>query len=98
MFGAQSVEREKPTAAANPFLDNPFAKAFQDMMAGMNPQQPTKAPEPPKDEAKEQTAGYMDMLNSMFDSGLEVQKSYQKNLESIFDAYRPKAPSPSSKP
>ncbi|MDR7143257.1 DUF937 domain-containing protein [Rhizobium sp. BE258] len=97
MFSVPKPEPEKATA--NPFLDNPFAKAFQDMMAGMNqPQQPTKAPEPPKDEAKEQTAGYMDMLNSMFDSGLEVQKSYQKNLESIFDAYRPKAPSPSSKP
>jgi hypothetical protein len=35
------------------------------------------------------------MLNAMFDSGLEVQKSYQKNLEAIFEAYRPKsAPSP----
>jgi len=97
MFSVPKPEPEK--AAANPFLDNPFAKAFQEMMAGMNqPQQPAKAPEPPKDEAKEQTAGYMDMLNTMFDSGLEVQKSYQKNLESIFDAYRPKAPSPSSKP
>ncbi len=97
MFSVPKPEPEKATA--NPFLDNPFAKAFQDMMAGMNqPQQPAKAPEPPKDEAKEQTAGYMDMLNTMFDSGLEVQKNYQKNLESIFDAYRPKDTPPASKP
>jgi hypothetical protein len=34
----------------------------------------------------------MDMLNTMFDSGLEVQKSYQKNMEAIFDTYTPKAP------
>ena len=86
----------KPEAApqpANPFLDNPFAKAFQEMMAGF--QQPAaKAPEPPKEEPKAGDS-YTEMLNAMFDSGLEVQKSYQKNLEAIFEAYRPKsAPSP----
>ncbi len=36
---------------------------------------------------------YMDMLNSMFDSGLEVQKSYQKSMEAIFETYMPKTPS-----
>jgi len=95
MFSVPKPEAEKATA--NPFLDNPFAKAFQDMMAGMNPQQP-KAPEPAKDAPKEQAAGYMDMLNTMFDSGLEVQKNYQKNLEAIFESYRPKDTPPASKP
>lgn len=28
----------------------------------------------------------------MFDSGLEVQKNYQRNLEAIFETYRPKPP------
>ena len=27
------------------------------------------------------------MVNTMFDSGLEVQKSYQKSMEQIFDSY-----------
>ena len=27
------------------------------------------------------------MMNTMFDSGLEVQKSYQKSMEQIFDTY-----------
>jgi len=49
--------------------------------------------EPPKDEPKAKPAAgvdmaaYTDMLNAMFDSGLEVQKNYQKNMETIFDNY-----------
>jgi hypothetical protein len=89
MFSVPKPEPEK--AASNPFLDNPFTKAFQEMMAGMTPQPQQKAPEP-KEEAKAETEGYMDMLNTMFDSGLEVQKSYQKNMEAIFDSYMPKPP------
>ena len=27
------------------------------------------------------------MINTMFDSGLEVQKNYQKSMEQIFDSY-----------
>ncbi len=87
MFGADSVKREKP-APNNPFLDNPFAKAFQDMMKNF----PMPA-EPPKEEPKAKPAAgidmaaYTEMFNAMFDSGLEVQKSYQKNMEAIFDSY-----------
>ncbi|MBB4568617.1 DUF937 domain-containing protein [Rhizobium leucaenae] len=92
MFGAQPVEREKP-AAANPFLGNPFAKAFQDMMRNF----PMPA-EPPKEAPKAKPApaapgvdmaAYTEMFNAMFDSGLEVQKNYQKNMEAIFDSYMP---------
>ena len=85
-----SVPKPEPQPQpANPFLDNPFTKAFQEMMAGL--QQPAaKAPEPPKDAPKAENDSYTEMLNAMFDSGLEVQRSYQKSLEAIFEAYRPK--------
>jgi len=87
MFGADQVKHGK-AAPTNPFLDNPFSKAFQDMMRNF----PMPA-EPPKDEPKAKPAAgvdmaaYTDMLNAMFDSGLEVQKNYQKNMETIFDNY-----------
>ena len=89
---------KKPAAAAGaakPFFDNPFAKAFQDMAtaygaaAGGKPAesaaQPTK--EDPKPAAGDDQASFTAMMNSMFDSGLEVQKGYQKSMEQIFDSY-----------
>ncbi len=94
MFGTDSVKREKP-APTNPFLDNPFAKAFQDMMKNF--------PMPPKEEPKAKPAAgvdmaaYTEMFNAMFDSGLEVQKSYQKNMEAIFDSYLNTQDKPASK-
>ncbi|MBX4998050.1 DUF937 domain-containing protein [Rhizobium lentis] len=96
-----SMPKQEPAPAPNPFLDNPFAKAFQEMMAGLGQQpagkQPAaKAPEAPTEEAKTNAESYTEMLNAMFDSGLEVQKSYQRNLEAIFETYRPK-PSPETK-
>jgi hypothetical protein len=93
MFSAPKPE--PAPQSANPFLDNPFAKAFQEMMAGLA-QPPTKAPEPQKGDAgpKAEADSYAEMLNAMFDSGLEVQRSYQKSLEAIFDSYRPQSPSP----
>jgi hypothetical protein len=98
MFGAQTPERD--SAAGNPFLDNPFAKSFQDMMRGF----PFTA-EPPKEQPSKSgapafdVAQYSTMLNTMFDSGLEVQKNYQKSMESIFEGFaQPSDPSPSPKP
>ena len=60
-----SVPKPEPQPQpANPFLDNPFAKAFQEMMAGL--QQPAaKAPEPPKDAQKGENDSYTEMLNAM---------------------------------
>ena len=82
---------QKPQATAqpgNPFADNPFAKAFQDMMSGQFPAPPQpKAEEAPQPEPSP-AASYAEMMNAMFDSGLEVQKSYQKSMEQIFDGYR----------
>ncbi|MDM9623836.1 DUF937 domain-containing protein [Rhizobium sp. S96] len=95
MFSVPKPEPEKP--AINPFLDNPFAKAFQEMMGNLGKPVAPQQPEPPKAEAKAETESYMDMLNTMFDSGLEVQKSYQKSMEAIFETYMPKAP-PASPP
>lgn len=94
MGGAQTP---KPAANANPFMDNPFAKAFQDMMGGNFGQgaaaQPAAAP---KETAKsagetEPAQAMVSMINSMFDSGLEVQKNYQKSMEQIFETYMTKA-------
>ncbi|MGM5053698.1 DUF937 domain-containing protein [Rhizobium sp. 814_E9_N1_1] len=95
-----SVPKPEATSQPNPFLDNPFAQAFQEMMGGLG-QQPaaqtkTKAPEAPKEEAKINTDSYTEILNAMFDSGLEVQKNYQRNLEAIFETYRPKSSSETS--
>jgi hypothetical protein len=92
MMGGQ--KKPEPQAAANPFLDNPFTKAFQDMATAYTAQmtgQPAEAakpqPEPTKAPEKEAQESFAAMVNTMFDSGLEVQKSYQKSMEQIFDTY-----------
>ncbi|THV16692.1 DUF937 domain-containing protein [Rhizobium rhizophilum] len=92
MMGGQ--KKPEPQAAANPFLDNPFTKAFQDMasaytaqMTGQPAEAPKAAPEPAKTPENEAQEGFAAMMNTMFDSGLEVQKSYQKSMEQIFDTY-----------
>ncbi|OWV82655.1 hypothetical protein ATY75_27155 [Rhizobium sp. N122] len=92
-----AVPKAEPAPQPNPFLDNPFAKAFQEMMAGLGQppaakQPAARTPEAPKGEAKVNADSYTEMLNAMFDSGLEVQKTYQRNLEAIFETYRPKPP------
>jgi hypothetical protein len=92
MMGGQ--KKAEPQAASNPFLDNPFTKAFQDMataytaqMTGQTAEAPKAAPEPAKAPEKDVQEGFAAMMNTMFDSGLEVQKSYQKSMEQIFDTY-----------
>lgn len=70
----------KKEAAANPFTDNPFAKAFQEMFAGV----------PAPAEKTEGTAAdaLKGLVNTMFDTGLEMQKDYQRNVESVFETMR----------
>ncbi|MGG7516382.1 DUF937 domain-containing protein [Allorhizobium undicola] len=81
------VKTAPETKATNPFLDNPFAKAWTDMVSASMGQTP-KAPEPPKPEPQAEAGEAMrNMVNTMFDSGLEVQKSYQKSMEQIFETY-----------
>jgi hypothetical protein len=90
MWGLDKPEQPQPSSA-NPFADNPFTKAFQDMMGGAFPNQSPSAaapaPEKPREAPAAEPNPYRDVLNNMFDSGLEVQKSYQKNMEAIFDTY-----------
>lgn len=66
-------------AAANPFLEM-FASASQ-----------PAAPAAGAGEGGPQTAQAQDsfgnIVSGMFDSGIEVQKAYQKSVESIFDSY-----------
>jgi hypothetical protein len=78
MWGLEKPEKPQP-AALNPFVDNLFAKSFQEMMeSGFD--RTAEKPEAPSNPL-------VDALNSMFDSGLEVHKTYQKNMEAIFDRY-----------
>ena len=107
MWGLEKPKAPEP--AANPFLDNPFTKAFQEMMAksmaamtsAAAPEAkpaPQAKPEEAKGEAapKPDLSQFQSVLNSMFDSGVEAQKAYQKNMEAIFESYlKTTSPQPS---
>jgi hypothetical protein len=79
---------DNPFAQAS-FVDNPFGKAVQEMMAGgFAFGRPTASPAgTAKDNSAAATNAYQDMMNSMFDTGLEVQKSYQASMEALLDRY-----------
>ncbi|OAP40951.1 hypothetical protein AU381_03410 [Sinorhizobium glycinis] len=64
------------------FADNPFVKAFQDMMGNGG-----KAAEKKPDE-NPALAQFSQMMNSMFDTGLVMQKEYQKNIDALFESYK----------
>jgi hypothetical protein len=77
---------------ADPFGTGAFMKMMQTFMTP----QAAEKPVAPQAEAKPETAEavnpadasqYSELVSSMFDSGLEVQKSYQKSMEQIFDSY-----------
>lgn len=88
---------QTPPAPANPFLDNPAAKAFNEMLANtfaaFTPSKPAAQQAPKasaKTDAEEAPASlhaYGDLVRQMFDGGIEVQKTYQRNVEAIFDSY-----------
>lgn len=105
MFGVKPSQPQPAPAAGNPFFDNPFAKAFQEMMAsytGTASAPKGEAAKPagkPADQGTEASEQFTSMVNAMFDSGLEVQKSYQKSMEQIFESYLDKAgEAPDEKP
>jgi hypothetical protein len=83
---AEATGMAKKPQPSNPFTDNPFAKAFQDMMAGMagQPAEGAKPSAPAGSPADSLTT----FVNTMFDTGLEMQKDYQRNVESIFETIR----------
>lgn len=64
--------------------ENPFLAMF----AGM-PGRPAQADKPADDERETEASkgSFPDLMGQMFDSGIEVQKAYQKSVESIFDGY-----------
>lgn len=86
MQAAQAFFGTKTEAPANPFADNPFAKAFQEMMAGMAGQ-PAAAEKPSESEGSP-AESLKSLVNTMFDTGLEMQKDYQRTIESIFETMR----------
>ncbi len=89
---------QKPDAPANVFTDNPFAKAFQGMVAGMSGQQ--QAAEPTKAGGSEGSPAdaLKTFVNTMFDTGVEMQKDYQRNIESVFETMRDHTATPSDTP
>lgn len=79
MFGG-TQQAPKAQEPADPFGTLAFMKAMENMMTGGTAK--------PKEEPKAiDLSQYTGMFNTLFDSGLEVQKSYQKNMESILDSY-----------
>jgi hypothetical protein len=88
MWGLDKPQQPPPSGQAS-FADNPFGKAVQEMMAGgFAFGQPTASPAgAAKDNSAAATNAYQDMMNSMFDTGLEVQKSYQTSMEALLDRY-----------
>jgi len=79
-FGAAKAQ-EKPKAP-DLFADNPFFKAFQDMTR-TGTGTPEKSPE-----QNPAFAQFSQVMNTMFDTGLEMQKEYQKNIDALFESYR----------
>ncbi|MBB4952420.1 hypothetical protein H4S14_000462 [Agrobacterium vitis] len=99
MMGMAQAKPAPKQQQANPFLDNPYAKAWQDMLNTTLGQTPETQPKPEPDARQSMS----EMINTMFDSGLEVQKNYQKSMEKIFETYTtdqkssPATPKPSEK-
>jgi len=93
MFGG-GQQRQPQQGGSNPFTDNPLGQIFQDMLGGaMGGGQAREAPEPEQQPDPDRMPSgrkrnpYDDLFGNMFDAGKEVQKGYQKNMESIFDQY-----------
>ncbi|MDZ7603118.1 MAG: DUF937 domain-containing protein [Hoeflea sp.] len=91
MFGGAQKRQPQP-GAGNPFGDNPLGQIFQDMLGGAmggaeRRQAPEPEPEPERMPSGRARNPYDDLFGKMFDSGREVQKGYQKSMDSIFDQY-----------
>lgn len=81
---------KKPEPEADPFGTGAFMKMMQGFMtapAGQAGAAPKPEAKPADAEKPVDLSKYSDFVGSLFDSGLEVQKSYQKNMEQIFDGY-----------
>lgn len=67
----------------DPLADNPFFKAYSDMMTVMSGKNPDEQATAPK--ADSPADSWAKLVNTMFDTGLEMQRDYQKSIEGIFD-------------
>lgn len=86
MFGGSGPTK----AMADAFADNPLAKAMTEMMAPFAAayqagQTPASAQF--SHSATESMTAMADHFRSMFDSGVDAQKSYQKSLEATIEAF-----------
>ncbi|MDP3523113.1 MAG: DUF937 domain-containing protein, partial [Hoeflea sp.] len=84
MFGGAQKRQPQP-GASNPFGDNPLGQIFQDMLGGaMGGGQARQAPDPEPERMPSGRARNPDddLFGKMFDSGREVQKGYQKSMDS----------------
>lgn len=97
MKAMQDMVTAKPGAkaeTADPFSLNPLVKSFQEMMASAmaTPSASAHAEKPGKDDANTGSGdAYQSFVDALFDSGLDVQKSYQANLDAIFEQSKPKS-------
>ncbi len=82
----QPKPAEKRPEPADLFAANPFMKAFQDMMTASGASAGKEKPA-----EKGPLAPFSEMVGSMFDSGIEAQKEYQKAIDGLFETYRTKA-------
>lgn len=87
MFGGGGKTRSE---AADPF-DNPLGQIFKDMVGGGKTTGRTSETAP-RERSDTMPSGrkrnpYDDLFGNMFDAGKEMQKGYQKSMESIFDQY-----------
>lgn len=81
---AQSFQSFLRQASTQSGAANPFFAMFASMNQQNKPE--AKADEAPRASEAGQDA-FGNLMNQMFDSGIEVQKAYQKSVESIFDSY-----------
>ena len=82
-FFGMGKPAEKQQAAPDVFAANPFVKAFQDMMSSG-----TASGASSQAQQKDPMAAFSEMFGTMFDSGLEAQKDYQKRIDALFETYR----------
>ena len=84
MFAPKPAASDPSADATNAFANNPFFQMFQAAMAtGSKPaEEKTESGDQPQ-----ASSAFADMVNQMFDSGIEVQKNYQKSMDAIFDTY-----------
>lgn len=71
-------------ASAQTGAENPFFAMFGNVTHPPEKEPEASAKQPAADES---APAFSSVLGQMFDSGIEVQKTYQKSVESIFDGY-----------